>query len=119
MKFKYFKLSDFDCKETGENQMKIEFIERLDELREEYGAPLYPTSGYRSPRHSIEARKSKPGTHAKGYACDFAISSSSDRYRLLQAAFKLGFTGIAYSKNFVHVDDRCRYEDTVPRTWNY
>ena len=32
MEFKYFKLSDFDCQETGENEMDIEFIRKLDQL---------------------------------------------------------------------------------------
>jgi len=55
--YKYFKLSDFDCQETGENRMEEEFIERLDKLREACGFPFIITSGYRSPEHSIERRK--------------------------------------------------------------
>jgi hypothetical protein len=31
--FKYFKLTDFDCQETGENEMDVEFIKALDHLR--------------------------------------------------------------------------------------
>ena len=41
--FKYFKLEDFDCQETGENEMSIEFIERLDGLRSVCGFPFIVT----------------------------------------------------------------------------
>ena len=64
--FKYFKITDFDCQETGENQMSEAFIHRLDELREACGFPFYITSGFRSKNHSVEKRKAEPGTHAQG-----------------------------------------------------
>ena len=54
--FKYFKLEDFNCQETGENEMSRDFIHKLDELREACGFPFIITSGYRSPNHSIEKR---------------------------------------------------------------
>ena len=38
--FKYFKLSDFDCQQTGENEMSVAFIHKLDKLREACGFPL-------------------------------------------------------------------------------
>ena len=31
--FKYFKIEDFNCQETGDNEMDIEFIKALDHLR--------------------------------------------------------------------------------------
>jgi hypothetical protein len=38
---KYFKLSDFDCQETGENEMNEDFLIKLDELRHlSVGFPL-------------------------------------------------------------------------------
>ena len=39
-KFKYFKIEEFDCQETGENDMQDEFIHRLDMLREQAGFQL-------------------------------------------------------------------------------
>ena len=32
--FKYFTYEEFACQETGNNEMSIKFIHRLDELRE-------------------------------------------------------------------------------------
>ena len=73
--FKYFKLTDFDCQETGENEMDVEFIKALDHLRAACGFPFIITSGYRSPDHSRERSKSKgPGTHAQGIAADIKVS---------------------------------------------
>jgi hypothetical protein len=65
---KYFKLSDFDCQETGENEMNEDFLIKLDDLRHECGFPFIVTSGYRSPQHSIEKRKVKAGTHSTRYS---------------------------------------------------
>ena len=31
--YKYFKLDDFKCQETGENEIDPEFVMKLDELR--------------------------------------------------------------------------------------
>lgn len=115
MEYLYFKRSDFDCQETGENEMDPEFIRRVDELRSAVGRPLYVTSGYRSPRHSIEVKKSKPGTHAQGIACDIKVSNGVERRQLVKQAFYLGFTGIGVAKTFVHVDVR----ETEPVLWVY
>lgn len=53
--FKYFKIEDFDCQETGENEMSEAFIWKLDHLREICGFPFVITSGYRDPSHPTPA----------------------------------------------------------------
>ena len=42
--FRYFKLSDFDCQETGENEIDLDFVMALDELRDDCGFPFIITS---------------------------------------------------------------------------
>ena len=113
--FRYFKLSDFDCQETGENEMDLNFILRLDHLRDLCGFPFIITSGYRSPKHSIEAKKASPGTHTKGIAADIRVSGGVERMEIIKNALKLGFTGIGVHKSFIHVDSR----STVPVVWPY
>ncbi len=115
MEFKYFKLSDFDCQETGENEMDIEFIRKLDQLRENCGFPFIITSGYRSKNHSIEARKAVPGTHARGIAADIKVSGGAQRYQIVKNAMAMGFGGIGVAKGFIHVDTR----DSYPVMWKY
>jgi uncharacterized protein YcbK (DUF882 family) len=104
--FKYFKIEEFACQETGENEIEEEFVHALDSLRFEAGFPFVITSGYRSPSHSIEAAKAVPGQHTTGRAADIAVSGGAQRYRLVAAAIKLGFSGIGVAKGFVHVDTR-------------
>ena len=113
--YKYFKTEDFDCQETGENEMVPEFIHKLDELREACGFPFYITSGYRSPSHSIEARKAKPGQHSKVIAADVQVSGGAQRRDLVKKAMILGFGGVGVAKGFIHVDIR----DTTPVLWVY
>jgi uncharacterized protein YcbK (DUF882 family) len=115
MSYKYFSIEEFNCQQTGENEMVEEFIHRLDELREACGFPFKITSGYRSPSHSIEARKAKPGTHAQGIACDIAVSGGAQRHTIIKEAMRLGFTGVGVAKTFVHVDIR----DTTAVAWQY
>ena len=113
--FSYFKRSEFDCQCTGNNEMKDEFIEKLDKLRHACGFPFNITSGYRDPSHPIEARKAKAGTHAQGIACDIAVAGGAERYIIVREALKLGFTGIGVAKTFIHVDIR----ETTPVMWEY
>lgn len=113
--FNYFDIEEFDCSETGDNEMSHEFIHLLDELRELCGFPLAINSGYRSPLHSIERAKSRPGTHTEGIAADLAMTSSSQRHILIGHAYDLGFSGIGVAKTFIHVDTR----DTTPVMWVY
>ena len=115
MTLQYFDISEFDCQETGENKMDKEFLKLLDALRFVCGFPFKITSGYRSPRHSIEAAKTTPGQHAKGIAADIAVSGGHQRHILVREALKMGFTGIGVAKGFIHVDTR----ETTPVLWVY
>lgn len=113
--FMFFKRSDFDCQQTGENRMEDEFIHKLDALREKCGWPFFVTSGYRDPSHSIERKKSKGGTHTMGIAADIRVTNGKQRHEIVKHAMAMGFTGIGIAKTFVHVDMR---EDT-PVLWAY
>ena len=115
IKLNYFTLDEFSCSHTGENAMDPDFLVKLDNLRHACGFPFVITSGYRSPSHPIEARKSSPGSHSQGIAADIKITSGQQRYRVVTEALKLGFTGIGVAKGFVHVDTRT----TTPVMWTY
>lgn len=115
VKMNYFSREEFDCQETGENEMSTEFLNMLDILREEANFPFVITSGYRSPNHSIEAKKAKAGTHAQGIAADIRVNSGAERMVIIKAALALGFTGIGVAETFVHLDIR----KTTPVIWIY
>lgn len=118
-----FSKREFDCKATGENRMQASFMERLQQLRTAYGKPMPISSGYRSPKHPIEAKKPRPGAHSTGYACDVAVQGV-DAVRLLTLALTLGFTGIGVQQKgggrFIHLDT---HPDAAhisrPAIWSY
>ena len=114
--FKYFKLSDFDCQETGENEMDEGFIQKLDHLREVCGFPFHITSGYRSPNDRREDEKEVGGTQARGIGADMYVDGGRQRMQIVRHACAMGFVGIGVAKAFVHVDMR---DDFKPVLWCY
>jgi uncharacterized protein YcbK (DUF882 family) len=113
---KYFALSEFDCTETGQNRMDIDFLKKLDELREVCGFSFYITSGYRAETHSEEKNKpTGPGTHTLGIAADIKVASGAQRMILVKNALSLNFSGVGVAKSFIHVDTR----KTKPVLWSY
>ena len=117
---KYFNKEEFACQYTGENEIKDEFIERLDELREACGFPFVITSGYRSPSHPIEAKKKIAGQHSKGNAADIRVTDGIQRFKLVEKAIALGFTGVGVASSFIPVDTRDLHDDGLgPVMWTY
>jgi zinc D-Ala-D-Ala carboxypeptidase len=113
--FKYFKKEDFDCQQTGNNEMQEDFIHILDQLRAACGFPFYITSGYRCPNgHSLELAKAKPGTHTQGIAADIAVTGGVQRRAIVNHALAMGMS-VGVAKTFVHVDIR----KTTPVLWCY
>lgn len=103
---KYFKRSEFDCKETGENRMEPAFLDKLDDLRERCGIPFIINSGFRSKGHSKEVVKPIPGMHTEGKAADIRVSNGMERGLIVEHAIRMGFKGIGIAKTFIHVDTR-------------
>jgi len=115
MTYKYFHESEFRCRETGENNMKPEFIAMLDTLRERCGFSFTVTSGFRSVEHTAERSKTKGGTHTQGIAADIAVANGEQRMKIVREALDMGFGGIGVARTFVHVDMRT----TTPVMWTY
>lgn len=114
--YKYFKIEDFNCQETGENRMEHEFVKKLDDLRETCGWAFNVTSGYRDPSHSVERHKPNGGgTHSQGIAADIRVLNGKQRHEIVKHAMQMGFTGIGIAKTFVHVDIR----ENTPVVWTY
>ena len=117
-KYPNFRKEEFNCRcGCGENRMRPEFMERLQALRTAYGKPMLVTSGYRCPKHPVEASKVMPGMHATGLAADIGVSGS-EAIQVLRLAFDAGFRGVGVqqkgSGRFIHVDLR-----ETPTVWSY
>lgn len=112
---KYFTIDEFDCSETGENQMDQFFLQSIDELRKRCAFPFVVNSGFRSKYHEKERDKTVGGTHTQGIAADIAVSNGTQRRKIVAEAIRLGFNGIGVAKTFVHVDTR----ETPAVMWTY
>lgn len=99
-----FPKHEFDCRHTGLNDMKHEFMTVLQAIRTEYGKPMKITSGYRHPTHPTEAKKGHTtGEHTRGMCADIACSDGSSRFELVSLALKHGIPRIGIARNFVHL----------------
>ena len=115
-----FSAKEFDCQHCGANEMKPEFMAKLQQLRTAYGAPMRITSGYRCPQHPIELKKAAPGAHASGQACDIGVQGA-EAHRLLRMALEAGFTGVGVQQaglgRFLHLDTL--ENKNRPTVWSY
>ena len=121
LRYPNFSKEEFDCSHTGNNEMRPEFLEMLQQLRTEYGKSMKITSGYRDPEHPIERKKKSPGAHTTGLAADIAVDRG-EAYEVLRIAMRMGFTGIGVQQKgggrFLHLDFA---NHLVPRPtiWSY
>jgi hypothetical protein len=102
--YKYFTKKEFDCKHTGENNMQHEFMLILEAIRKDFNKPMRVTSGFRSKKHPIEAKKlNSNGEHTQGSCGDVACDNGKDRYALITIALRHGITRIGVADNFLHL----------------
>ena len=125
---KNFTVDEFKCKGTGRCEVVETFIERLQLIRDEYGRPIFVTSGYRAPEYNLKLQqqgKTKTGSyvpHTTGRAVDIAVSGA-DSHLIIKLATQHGMTGIGVSqkgkheKRFIHLDDLTG--SNRPWTWIY
>ena len=120
--YKYFTEDELKCRHTGECKMDKDFMKVLDEIREECGFAFVITSGYRSPKHPIEAKEARPGAHASGKAVDILVHMEQ-AYKVVEVALRFGIKRIGVSQKgdvgarFIHLDmDETR---AAPRIWSY
>jgi uncharacterized protein YcbK (DUF882 family) len=114
----HFKESEFKCKHCGDSYMDMEFVSKLDGLRERIGTPVVVTSGYRCHAHNAAVSSTGAhGPHTTGKAADLQVKPEKFR-DLLDLAVEL-FPGIGiqlkgdHASRFIHVDDLSR------RVWSY
>jgi|TARA_B110000240_G_C13323682_1_gene378241 zinc D-Ala-D-Ala carboxypeptidase len=119
----YFTPEELQCQHTGDHGIQPEFLAKLNAIRHECGFPFTITSGYRAPKHPIEARKTTPGAHATGRAVDIGVRGNR-ALQIIEVALKHGITGVGVNQKggarFIHLDD---LEPTGhfprPTIWSY
>ena len=99
-----FSQAEFNCRHTGRNEMRHEFMVVLQAIRTEFGRPMRVTSGFRHPTHPVEARKTHSnGEHTQGMCCDIAVADGRERFELVRLALKHGITRIGIARTFIHL----------------
>ena len=86
-----------------EDNMNVDFLNKLDEAREYANIPFIINSAYRSPTHR-ESLKNPTSSHIKGLAVDISVKDSVTRFKVLDALIAVGFTRIGIAGTFIHVD---------------
>lgn len=88
------------------------FLDGLEAIRKEVGAPLIISSGHRCAGWNAAVGGAPLSMH-KQVAADIRLAGH-DRWRVLEAAKAGGFTGFGLARTFLHVDRRAR-----PARWTY
>lgn len=99
-----------------------DFQDKVEALREAFGAPLVISSGARCAAHNQAVSTTGPdGPHTVA-AVDFRIHGPP-AFRLVKLALEMGFTGIGVHQKgpregrFIHVDSSPRHPR--PMLWSY
>lgn len=103
---KNFTIQEFECKcGCGANDISMDLVDRLQELRDAVGMPLSVTSGVRCADWNREMGGSEASSHITGNstAVDIACTSSRNRYIILEKAVLI-FDRVGIAKNFIHCD---------------
>jgi len=123
-KYKNFQKYEFDCKHTGENKMRPEFLDILQQIRTTYGKPMEITSGYRHWTHPAEINKDKPGVHTYGVAADIQVYGQLAQ-DLIVIAYGYGIRRIGLHQKgplegrFIHLDIADKLLKFSPALWTY
>lgn len=109
--YKYFK-------ENEVAGLKDELALKLDQMRDLVGEPITistPNGGLRSPEQNLAVGGKSNSAHLRGYAADLPCADSSFRYKLVKAAYAVGFRRIEVCTAHVHVDcDPDLPQDVMP-----
>ena len=107
---KHFVLEEFQCKccrELPVDGMNPVLLEALDQLREEYGKPIYVSCGYRCPSHNAEVGGVSNSQHLLGNAADIYVDGNyEDFYNLVLDSGLFDGVGSYPCSEFIHVDER-------------
>ena len=114
---KNFTESEFACPCCDVLLVEPKFLELLQELRDTLDRPMFINSGYRCNERNFAVNGATGSQHMKGTAADISTLNwtAKERYRLLQEAFAIGFTGVGVSKTFIHLD----FREGEGVTWAY
>jgi len=120
----YFTKKELSCTCCGEYKFDAQALYDLNAIRADYGRPIIVTSGYRCPKHPIEAKKvaagGSAGAHSSGKAVDLGVGYG-DALKLLKIALMHGVPRVGVNQKgnarFIHLD----WDTSLPHPtiWSY
>jgi hypothetical protein len=116
---KYFKESEFQAcsPKCSLQDMRQATMSKFDTAREIAGIPFVINSAYRSPVWDKSKGRSGTGAHTLGQAMDIRCNADRNRFRVINALIKAGFTRIGVAKTYIHADDSEGHTQEV--AWMY
>ena len=113
----------------GEDSMDMDFMDILQNIREDMNRPLKISSGVRCAKHnSIVSSTGSNGPHVprkEGTKASDILISGADALRFVDIARKHGISGVGISqrgphaKRFIHIDTLSDDKHPRPTMWPY
>ena len=113
----------------GEDSMDMDFMDILQNIREDMNRPLKISSGVRCAKHnSIVSSTGSNGPHVprkEGTKASDILISGADALRFVDIARKHGISGVGISqrgphaKRFIHIDTLSDEKHPRPTMWSY
>jgi uncharacterized protein YcbK (DUF882 family) len=97
--------------------MRQDFMDTLDRVREKAGIPLVLNSAYRSKAWELSKGRTGDGAHTLGVAVDIRANNNANKYKIIKAALECGVTRIGVYAWGVHIDIGDRYGKTPQVVW--
>jgi len=104
-----FNLREFECTHPGHRHVQVssELVRKLQKLRGRLGRPVIITSAYRCGERNRQVGGAKQSQHLEGKAADISLHNQTATIgQVASMARDIGFTGIGYYNNFIHLDVR-------------
>ena len=127
---KNFSVNEMKCHcGCGEDSMDMDFMDILQNIREDMNRPLKISSGVRCAKHN--SRVSSTGSNGPhvprpdGTKASDILISGADALRLVDIARKHGISGVGISqrgphvKRFIHIDTLSDAKHPRPTMWSY
>jgi len=99
------------------DNVKLELLAKLEQLRVIIRHPIILTSASRCPARELAVSGKSGGAHTTGDAVDIKCTSDLDRFNLIRILLELGFCRIGVAADFIHAD----LSETLPQAvcWTY
>lgn len=119
-----FTTAEFECpcSDCTVNYIEMDLVNKLQELRDQYGSLIHISSGFRCPKHNESVGGVSASAHQSGLAADIQpkVMNVDELDKIYDLAFeKFDNIGDGRRLKFVHVDVRPAKPDGKKRTWTY